>query len=173
MEHLYDAEWDVSNETADALLKLGAINNSSQFIEKLGDPSSFVRKGAINILGKLKVKEVIPQLIPLLKDSNDEVRKAAVNTLAKLGAVEVIPQLFEMLLEQNELIQYAASAALKKLLPKNTMPLLITWLGDSENPLRAWAVDTLADLEVIEAIPHFIKLLDTNDIFCVLGLLKL
>lgn len=67
--------------------KLSAMGPAAMapLVEALKSDVAGVRSGAVLILGRLKVKETLPELIRMMDDPSLEVRKMAVEALALLG----------------------------------------------------------------------------------------
>lgn len=73
--HLNDRDPKVRASALTALWRLGAAKNS-EIEQALGDPSSLVRRRALDV-GRHLGGDALPSLVPLLKDSEDTVCEVA------------------------------------------------------------------------------------------------
>jgi HEAT repeat protein len=129
----------------------------------LKDNDANVRSSAVNALGQLQVKEVIPQLIDLLKDNDVNVRSNVVKALGKLQVKEAASLLIDLLKDNDINVCSSAINTLVKLQIKEAIPHLIDLLKDNNPKIRSRAIDALGELQAKEVIPQLIDLFKDND----------
>ncbi|MGD2278651.1 MAG: HEAT repeat domain-containing protein [Candidatus Omnitrophota bacterium] len=107
---------DRKGEIVDDLLKI--IEEEREKRHKIAEPEElervdFVRKGAVEVLGKLEDREAIPYLIETLdNDPYSGARYAATVALGKFGGEETIPPLIRALRDEESLVREGAKMCL-------------------------------------------------------------
>lgn len=80
-----------------AILKLLGEEAHPELLDKLDHDDFVVKKNAITLIGKLKIKTAIGFLVESLDDMYNEVSKASIEALGEIGEVSTIPYLLRVL----------------------------------------------------------------------------
>lgn len=135
-------------------------------IEALSSTDRDVRRVAARSLRLLKPREALDPLIRLAKHASDEdLQILALKALAAIGDPACAPALAEIATNIRRFsVQVTAISALADLGDERAAQLLVGLVGDEDLRSRAgselntrstvrWAVDRLADLGALEAVP--------------------
>jgi len=107
----------------------------------------WIRKWAIDALGKLKSIQSTPNIINFILDQNNRwARGHAGIALAKIGDKRAYDMLIEMLKEKHYLVRCSSAEALGILGDKRAIKPLVPLLSDSDYLVRRSAIKALANL---------------------------
>jgi HEAT repeat protein len=134
-----------------------------EIVRHLEDQRQPVRFDAVQLLGKLGVKEAIPKIIPLLNDENEAVRALAAEALGSLGGKDAIPALLGALRGTDVRLREQAAAALGQLHAKEAVPELVTLLESGDPKGRSSAARALQTLRASETISDLVVRLKDTD----------
>ncbi len=84
-------------ESAITILRVLGDEINEKIIELLGDEDFIVKKNAIKLVGKLKLKAGVNSLIKNLDDVYSEVSKASIEALGEIGDISTVPELLIVL----------------------------------------------------------------------------
>lgn len=153
---------------AEALGKIGAKEAIPDLIILLRDSQSwysqYAQEKAAVSLGQLDAQEAIPDLVNALGSDNKNLRKASVEALEKLNAKEAVLALEKLLTDTDIDVRSSTIIALCNLGAKEkAMSEIIKLLkekGQETLNARCWVIETICKLNIKEAIPSLIELLD-------------
>lgn len=123
-----------------------------RLVKLLDDENSQVRSQAANALGSLGIRDAIDNLVTALADPNDWVRVQVVEALGNLGnpfTAQILAQHLEAETEPH--VRATLVKALGKIGDEKITPLLIVYLEDKENRVRANTVEALTQLKISKA----------------------
>lgn len=144
---------------AKKLGELGDIRAVEPLLQALSDPSSEVRKNAIESLAKLGDLRAVEPLIHCLQDSDFFVRSQAASALAKLGDAKAIEPLIQALTDENQSSTCCAIAsALGKFADIRAIEPLIEIFRSNGSHLR----DVSSFPHVKLAVIHALCLIDNS-----------
>jgi HEAT repeat protein len=162
---------------------------SPEIVERLLGPFENVsaRVMAIEALGAIGTKRVLPDLVRALEDPYPQVREAALGGLAKLRAREAaaaiaklldgpqasravdilllleakecVPQIEKLLGHEVPQVRAVAARALGRLADRSAAPRLLPLLRDSDAGPRIAAMGSYCEMLGREAVPELLKLL--------------
>jgi HEAT repeat protein len=118
----------------------------------LGDSDSVVRAAAGRALGRLGVREAVPDLIKALKDQAPEVRVVAAAALWRLPDASAVPALLDGMKDKDRAVREWSTMALGVAGGGVAASALIPLLSDPERSVRLAAVRSLGRLNQKEAI---------------------
>jgi len=135
----------LAQAAAEALGYLGDKRASLRLVEVVQRHASpSVRAAALQSLGKLGDKTVVPKVAVATKDPAPEGRAAAARLLTKLGnAVEHREQLTALLDDEAAQVRTAAAMALAELRAPNALDALVKLLSDRSEDARRGATKAL------------------------------
>lgn len=107
-----------------------------------------VRRHTAEKLGRLQVKDAVPELIELLEDTNWNVRKAAVSALGSIGEKSAASALLPVLRDTDWFVREAAAVALGKLGDVSAVSALRECLQDEVFSVKKAANSALQKLGV-------------------------
>jgi len=122
---------------------LGSVEAIAGLLKALEDPDSYVRRGAIEALGKLGSVEAIAGLLKALEDPNSDVRRGAIEALGKLGSVEAIAGLLKALEHPDSYVRRRATKLLGQVGGEKAVTALITALRTRGVGLRVIVAEEL------------------------------
>ncbi|MEK7310020.1 MAG: HEAT repeat domain-containing protein [Planctomycetota bacterium] len=163
---LENQESYISLEAALLLYKLGAQTEAkTKLLKLIYDPQNYVQEEAINSLGKLGVKEAIPELRKCLTPNNS-LRIHAAMALGRLNATESIPELLAMMERENSYsLYYVISCTATLGITQEITPILIKKMNGPTLGAQYASIRALGDFKVKQVVPDLIKLLnDPNDL---------
>ena len=142
---LRDPNGSVRGNAALALGQIHAVSAMSNLKHLLTDESPYVRKNAVQALGRFKeeIDSLIPDLIGRLEDQDNEVRYQAAAILGDIGAQSSIHGLIKLLKDRDSRVRIGAVEALGKLEAKDAVANLKKTLLDEEPIVRAYAASAL------------------------------
>lgn len=161
-------------DTVEAVIELlrspdnaGLRNSAVESLERLGeaaveplcrrldDPDADLRKFAIDILGSIGCKDVLPLLVRALADADPNVRGAAAENLGKLGDPRALPHLLQVLDGGDVWLKFTALDALALIgapVPLSSLAPLL-----KENLLRRAGYDCLGALGDGACVPLLLQ----------------
>ncbi len=101
-------------------------------------------------------------VIPFTAYPLTDIRRRAYQTLAVLNDDRMYPIIMDMATSENSIERIYALDALYFIKDDRTVPLLINSLSDENKSVRFFALRTLDEMQRLEVIPQFIKIV-TND----------
>jgi len=162
ISRLKDTYYDVREDAAEALGKIGDPKAVEPLIAALRDRGSDVRKAAAGALNKIDpnwpktkaAKRQVPESIAALRDEDSGVRKAAVKALNKIdpnwpkteAAKRQVPESIAALRDEDYYVREAAVKALVQI-GKPAVKPLIAALRDENWPVREDAAEALNKIE--------------------------
>ncbi|MCP4606381.1 MAG: sulfatase-like hydrolase/transferase [Proteobacteria bacterium] len=145
-----------------AALTLGTLGDRSgqDFMhDALFDEDPFVRDSAALVLGRLGDFAAAPGLIEALGRQDVKMREQAIRMLGRLGDPDTIEPLLEMLAEDRT--RYLVVLALGKIGNPEAYDALMDVLdNDGHTDVRGYSVVALGWLELPQAIPRIVRMLD-------------
>jgi len=84
-------------ENVVTILQVLGIEVNSELLAKLEHDDFIVKKNAITLIGKLKIKEAVQSLIESLDDMYNEISQASIEALGEIGDLSTIPALLKAL----------------------------------------------------------------------------
>jgi HEAT repeat protein len=121
------------------------------------------RNDAILSLSLIKSPYAEDALILALDHEYPDVRYWSAEKLGKKRSIKAIPALIKCVSDENDDVRGYAVEALIKIGDKSIGAGLIQALGDGNDSIKRQAAKAIGDLEIVEAVPSLIKLLeDTN-----------
>jgi twitching motility protein PilT len=149
--YLQDASDIVRRYAVDALLRLkdpaalGALVRAAQ-----SDADWWVRERAVEAVGAMGDKRVVPYLVDLLARA-PELQRACVEALQALKAVEAAPQIVGLVAEADADMKLALLACLASLDDSSQAPGLMSLLQDNDHRVRKSARELLVRWNVAAA----------------------
>ncbi|MDB4972449.1 MAG: repeat protein [Myxococcaceae bacterium] len=111
------------------------------------DPDSMVRAAAGRALGRLGVREAVPELVKALEDPSVEVRVVAAAALWRLPDPSAVPSLLARTADADQAVREWSALALGVAADPRALPVLITLLQDPERAVRLAAVRSLGRID--------------------------
>jgi HEAT repeat protein len=129
-------------------------------LNALTDPDPALRSNAALVLGQLKDPRALPGLIQALSDPDLDVRWQAAEALGQIGDPQAAQALVAALRDPAEAVRRSAVHALVKL-PGIDVRASLTELirGQESGPVRATALEVLAEMGDRDAVPALIDAL--------------
>ncbi|HLF93229.1 MAG TPA: HEAT repeat domain-containing protein [Planctomycetota bacterium] len=139
-----------------ALAHLGAKEQGPRLLARFRNREEFFEffyREPAEALGRLHVKEAIPDLLKALADQDPALGGVAAEALGRMGVREAIPGMLALAGSEEYYDRSAAASALGWLGGTEVVPPLLKLLKDSDGDVAAAAADALAELGVREAAP--------------------
>ena len=115
VDALKDASWQVRDEAATTLGKLGDHAAIRPLVEAMGDPYWQVRLKATRSLGRLKASEALEVLVQALSHAVSNLRKEVAIALGEIGNLAAVPYLEEALNDADPDVRKMCRIALGQL----------------------------------------------------------
>ncbi len=153
----------IRTATVEVLERIGG-DAGSLIIELLQDQASSVRIVASDLVGKLHIKEAVPQLLKELADENSNVRCAVLKALGEIGGEETLESIRSSLNDPEEWVCVTGIEALGRSGCKETLSWLIEKLKDPSRSLVWAAVESIGKLGYAEAVPSLLEVLENESV---------
>jgi HEAT repeat protein len=124
------------------------------------DPDPVVRAAAGRALGRLGVREAVPDLVAALNDASADVRVVAAAALWRLPDPSATAPLLEHVKDADKAVREWSALALGVIGDKRAVPEMVRLLGDSERSVRLAAVRSLGrigDPEGLEPVTKYMR----------------
>jgi len=108
------------------------------------DPTA--RRNAVISLGRLKVRDAVPELIKVLDDSEVSVRRAAIIALGRIGDVKSIEAIIAQLEDENPGVRMDAIVALAKFHKQEVSVVIRQHLKDPHPVVRQKTAEVLGEI---------------------------
>ena len=129
----------------------------------LKDSSAEVRRAAVRVFERHDVNEHISTLLLALTDEDAEVRRIIVDILANCNDESVLDGLQLALQDEDIWVRSAAVRGLGRIAGERSRGLVEQALSDPVGLVSIAALETLASLSDVSAVPQMISALDHND----------
>jgi len=129
----------------------------------LKDKDWWVRRAAVEALGKTGEPQALLALIQALRDKDEDVRQAAAWALGKLGDRQAVPALLEVLKNWDWQVRRAAAWALGEIGDPQAVPALIEALRDKDWLVREAAEEALGKIGEPQALLALLEALKDED----------
>jgi len=122
-----------------------------EYLKNLRDSNIVIKREAIYRLGKLQVKEAVPEMIRLLTEGSPEISPDLIEALGNIGDSTSVNTLIAMLKNDNALVRQKAIEALGKIHDKRAVPPLASILeqkdtrSEGEVLIAIWALGNIGD----------------------------
>ncbi|OGS23287.1 MAG: hypothetical protein A2252_09390 [Elusimicrobia bacterium RIFOXYA2_FULL_39_19] len=132
----------------------------------MSDSNLLVRVACVNIAGKLKIKELLPELSKSLKNEKSfELKFAIIATIKNYSDKSVLPELHDALVkEKNIEIKIAIIDALKDFQDYSSIPSLLQCLKVGDEMLRMEAEGLLNKLADVKSVNYFLEAAKDRDL---------
>jgi HEAT repeat protein len=107
------------------------------------DPDSTVRAAAGRALGRLGVREAVPDLVRALRDTSSDVRVVSAAALWRLPDASAVQPLLDRLHDNEAAVREWSALALGVIGDRRATPEMVRLLGDSQRAVRLAAVRSL------------------------------
>jgi HEAT repeat protein len=124
------------------------------------DPEPVVRAAAGRALGRLGVREAVPDLVAALGDASADVRVVAAAALWRLPDPSATAPLLEHVKDADKAVREWSALALGVIGDKRAVPEMVRLLGDPERSVRLAAVRSLGrigDPEGLEPVTKYLR----------------
>lgn len=128
-----------------------------------GDPDSTVRAAAGRALGRLGVREAVPDLVRALRDTSSDVRVVAAAALWRLPDALAVTPLLERLRDNEAAVREWSALALGVIGDKRGTAEMIRLLGDPERSVRLAAVRSLGRIGEPEGLKPLLGYLSSGN----------
>ena len=162
VEPLMNMLADADSTAATILGEIGEPAVTS-LVNALGADDSWVRCGAVGVLGKIGDPRAVEPLIKALDDDDTYVRWYAADSLGEIGDLRAVEPLIDALGDYESDVRWGAAGALGKIGNVRAVEPLINALGDGEEGVRAGIVTALGEIGDTRAVEPLIKALDDDD----------
>ena len=131
--------------------ELHLITDVKEYLRDMKSSNVVIKREAIYKIGKLKVKEAVPELISLLNKDSSEITPFIIEALGKIGDNAAVGPLIAMLEKDNASVREKAIEALGKIGDKRAVPALIPILEQKDNRTECevftaiWALGNIGD----------------------------
>ncbi len=139
---LTTADYPVRQDAVHALIKIGEPSVAPA-LAVLRHPDIEVRRGIIEVLGKVGAREAVKPLIDLLHDSSIEVRQSCVSALGMIGDPQAVDALIGALSDQDAGVRKEAAMMLSGFRDARAVGPLCLALWDSDMTVRWFAAYAL------------------------------
>jgi HEAT repeat protein len=129
----------------------------------LKDSAAEVRRAAVRVFERHDVKEHISTLLLTLTDEDAEVRRAVVDILANCNDESILDGLQLALQDEDIWVRSAAVRGVGRIAGERSRGLVEQALSDPVGLVSIAALETLACLPDVSAVPQMISALDHND----------
>lgn len=129
----------------------------------LKDSAAEVRRAAVRVFERHDITEHISTLLLTLTDEDAEVRRAVVDILANCNDESVLDGLQLALQDEDIWVRSAAVRGLGRIAGERSRGLVEQALSDPVGLVSIAALETLASLSDISAVPQMLSALDHND----------
>jgi succinoglycan biosynthesis transport protein ExoP len=142
--------------------------NIKEYLKNLKISNIVAKRDAIYKLGRLQVKEAVPEMIKLLNEDSVEIKPDVIEALGKIGDKAAVNSIMTMLNSDSALVRQKAIEALGKIQDKRAVPALVSILeqkdkkSESEVLIAIWALGNIGDKS---AVPILNSLLGDNNKF--------
>lgn len=124
--------WPVTH----ALIRLADADMSRELVGFLHHEHYSVRTAALEKLGQLGRRDVVPDILPLLEDVVSDIRRTAISTLEKLVGREALPAVLPLLGDPDRWVRVQAASTLCRQGDRRGVSLLVEE-GHELNSLNA------------------------------------
>jgi len=145
---------EVRVRATDVLGRLRHKGACERLIQGLSDGVVWVRIVSAQALGEVGESRAGPGLINALSDRDPVVRAMAAEALGKLRDYRATMPLLDRLKDESDLVRACALRAVGQIGNPIGAEFLLAALDDPESEIRAAAIDGLAGLRVIRALPR-------------------
>ena len=83
-------------------------------LRRLRMPPWFAKSAALRIIGRLRVREALPEIRRAVDDANADVRRAAAEALSEIGGEEALRLLVRLKKDESPYVRAAAEGAIRK-----------------------------------------------------------
>jgi HEAT repeat protein len=157
---LLDAEPDLSEAAAKALLEIGRASESA-LLAAFAQGDSRRRASLLPVVTSPRCADAVLQC---LSDPSVDVRVLACEALARTGIIAAVPRLFELLSDERQRIVHAAVAALQSLGSDQTEALALRAASSEHQPTRRAALRVLSYFGFASALPIFAAAIHETDL---------
>jgi len=166
---LKDNNSEIRALAAEALGRIGDVNNFGSLSAALRDSDMSVKIAAAGALGQIGDVRAVEPLVSVILNYNDsrmeKVYIAAVNALMKIGDTNVV-RYFAVALSNNDIkVRRAAAKALGNLGGDDAVDVLIKALADSDGDVRYNAIRSLGNIGNTRAVIPLIAALKDDVIY--------
>jgi len=134
-------------QAAKSLQAIASETSTKVLLEVLKDPEEELQTIAIQALGSIKDKQVIPELTKHLKSASAEKQCALLEALGKLNATEAIETLHSLLHSSEKTVQQTCIRVLGTLGNPESQGYLETFVQHDDKVLQDLAKQALTDIE--------------------------
>jgi len=127
------------------------------------DPDSTVRAAAGRALGRLGVREAVPDLVKALRDTSSDVRVVAAAALWRLPDASAVQPLLDRLHDNESAVREWSALALGVIGDRRRTPEMIRLLGDPERSVRLAAVRSLGRIGDPEGLKPLLTYLSSGN----------
>lgn len=155
---LNDADEKVRLAAASALETLESFQELKQILESLRSDKRGERVKAIFAMEKVISPDVFPHLVSLLKDPDPDIRSVAVQILGVKAHPKSLNGLVRHLKDPAPAVRVHTAEALGHFKDARLVPYLSAVLNDQDEQLVVAAVNSLAAINLPEAVPPLLPL---------------
>ena len=170
MGEIYGANYWISSLKDDqfysiAYWKLRGIGEPAvePLIAGLEDEKLSVRRGAAELLGKIKDSRAAEPLITALKDKDSSVRFAAAEALGEIKDSRAVEPLIVALKDEKDSVKKAAAKSLEDIKDARAVEPLIGVLQDKDPNFRRQATEALGEIKDSRAVEPLTAVLKDED----------
>jgi HEAT repeat protein len=156
-----EENWEVRKGLIAVLTSMGRTA-MPVLLQRLDDPSWFMVRNVVMLLGEIGGQSLVEPLAGLLKHSEPQVRREAASALGKIGGSRAVAQLRQAILDPE--VSTIAARVLGELDRENTVALFAKRLAKTgrlvpdERGARE-AITILGEMEATEAVPALSRVL--------------
>jgi HEAT repeat protein len=128
------------------------------------DADPRLREGAAWAIQPMEHPEVVPVLLAILRESDSELRQASISRLGYSGNEQAVVPIIDALQSDPDIyVRRAAASALGCLGDSRAIQPLIDALNDPTERLHGCAIESLIELNAVEAIDEIAKMINHPD----------
>lgn len=126
-------------------------SNVEEYLRDLKSSNVVVKREAVYKVGKLQIKEAVPELLNLMKEDSGETFTEIIEALGRIGDQSAVEPLLAILNTDNALIREKAIEALGKIGDRRAVSALISIIeqreskSESETLTAIWALGNIGD----------------------------
>jgi eukaryotic-like serine/threonine-protein kinase len=160
---LADADMEVANRAVELLIRARHPDTVPLLVPVLQDESEYARRAAVEVLNEVGDATSIKHLLAAIKDSDWWVRSRAADALGKIGGPKVVDAVLELVQDADEDIRRTAIEILNLTKDDRAIDFLITATEDKDWWVSERAVDALASMGALRALPRLREMLEANE----------